>query len=204
MRSILCLSKLARASHATGGTLMTATLYKTATLDNEVPPEPFSAESTEVYWKLSTASEESLRTLGQALPNHPSLQASFHIDRPTFVHLQSPDPFGYASCYHINFLVVDVSIHDAQFKDLVQSWKAGTWHMSSIKDMVEHPAYQAIVRMGDPAVPLLLKELQTELDHWFIALSEITGADPVPLEDAGIVEKMREAWLSWGRKNNYI
>lgn len=183
---------------------MTATLYKAGTLDNEVPEEPFSGESTHMHWTPSIAPEESLLPLGQALPNHPSLHASFRINKPTIWQPQYPPPFDYASHFRITLLVVDVSIHDTRFKDLVQSWKAGTWHMSSIRDMVGHPAYRAIVRMGDPAVPLLLRELQTEIDHWFIALSEITDADPVPREDAGIVEKMREAWLSWGRKNNHI
>ena len=58
--------------------------------------------------------------------------------------------------------------------------------------------------MGKPAIPLLLNELQRDLDHWFFALREIAGVNPVPLKDAGYVEKMRDAWLSWGRKNNYL
>ena len=166
---------------------MTTSRHKTVTLDNELPEEPFSGEPISVHWKPSIAPEETPSTLIQ-----------------TNWYPQYPSALDYPSHHRISLRVVDISIHDSKFQDLARSWKHGTWHMSSIKDMIEHPAYRAIIKMGEPAVPLLLKELQTDLDHWFIALSEITGADPVPREDAGIVEKMRESWLSWGRKNSYI
>ena len=34
-------------------------------------------------------------------------------------------------------------------------------------------------------------------DHWFIALEEITGAQPIPPESEGKVKKMAEAWIKW-------
>jgi len=66
-----------------------------------------------------------------------------------------------------------------------------------------HPAYQQIIGMGNPVVPLLLSELETTPDHWFWALNAITGADPVPEADRGIMEKMTKAWLKWGAEHGY-
>ena len=63
-----------------------------------------------------------------------------------------------------------------------------------------HPAYQQIIGMGPAVVPLLLRELEREVDHWFWALKAITGADPVPPASRGKVREMAEAWLRWGRE----
>jgi hypothetical protein len=65
--------------------------------------------------------------------------------------------------------------------------------------MVDHPAYQEIIALGPPAIPLLLAELRMEARYWFAALSAITGQDPVPAEDRGSVRKMTDAWLRWGK-----
>jgi len=56
--------------------------------------------------------------------------------------------------------------------------------------MADHPAYRAIVGLGKPVIPLLLVELELEPDHWFIALHELTGAEPVPEESRGRIDKM--------------
>ena len=183
---------------------MTTSRHKTVTLDNALPEEPFSGTPIHVHWTPSIAPEETPLIRTKVSPNHPSSHAFFRPKMPTDWSPQYESSLDCSSHHCISLRVVDISIHDSKFQDLVRSWKHGTWHMSSIKDMIEHPAYRAIIRMGEPAVPLLLKELQTDTDHWFSALREITGADPVPREDAGIVDKMRESWLSWGRENSYI
>jgi len=67
-----------------------------------------------------------------------------------------------------------------------------------------HPAYQQIIGMGRSAIPLLLDELQQEPDHWFWALSAITGEDPVPLHMRGNVAGMTESWLKWGREHGWL
>jgi hypothetical protein len=36
-------------------------------------------------------------------------------------------------------------------------------------------------------------------DHWFVALKRIAGEDPVPPQARGDLDRMAEAWLSWGR-----
>jgi hypothetical protein len=86
------------------------------------------------------------------------------------------------------------------FLALVKEWKSGRGHSSSINKMVRHPAYRQIVAMGKRIVPLLLRELEREPDHWFWALKEITGANPVPAESRAKVAEMAAHWVGWGRE----
>jgi len=52
-------------------------------------------------------------------------------------------------------------------------------------------------------VPLLLRDMEEKQTHWFCALREITGADPVSASAAGNVPKMVEAWLRWAKDCDY-
>jgi hypothetical protein len=92
---------------------------------------------------------------------------------------------------------------EQKFRELASTWKAESMFLSSVTDMSSLPSYQEIIRMGTPAIPLLLGELEREPDHWFIALMSITGEDPVPAEDRGDLDKMAAAWLRWGRDRGY-
>ena len=55
--------------------------------------------------------------------------------------------------------------------------------------------------MGEVAVPLILERMQSQGRHWFQALRDITGADPVKPEDRGNVASMQASWLDWGTRN---
>src|SRR5262245_17167320 len=88
---------------------------------------------------------------------------------------------------------------EKEFRSLVQRWQEGCGLLSSTTAMVAHPAYQAIIDLGQPVVPLLLAELAREPVHWFEALKAITGEDPVAPEDWGNIPAMAAAWLAWGR-----
>jgi len=92
----------------------------------------------------------------------------------------------------------------ARFEALAAEWKAAVALTSSSSAMVAHPAYQAVIALGPPAVPLLLRELEREPAHWFEALKAITGEDPVPPADWGHVRVMAAAWLAWGRTRRLI
>src|SRR5260221_158277 len=85
---------------------------------------------------------------------------------------------------------------EKRFRDLVREWKDETRFLSSIHDIVSHPAYLRIIGMGNEALPLLVNELRREPDHWFVAMQAITGANPIPPSARGDVEKMTQAWLS--------
>jgi hypothetical protein len=91
----------------------------------------------------------------------------------------------------------------AKFAALARKWKAERGPHSSITRISMHPAYQQIIGMGDPAVPLILRELESDPDHWFWALNAITGADPVPESGRGVLREMVKAWLDWGAEHGY-
>lgn len=86
---------------------------------------------------------------------------------------------------------------------LAGQWREEVKFTSSIDEMISHPCYQAIITIGIPAIPFLLKELQERPDHWFAALEAITGDDPVDPGDLGDIRKMTEAWLRWGQQHGY-
>lgn len=90
-----------------------------------------------------------------------------------------------------------------RFQDLVREWKTATPLTSSITEMATHPAYQQIIGMGKEAIPLILKELQQDPDHWFWALKAITREDPVPAADRGKLRPMTHAWLAWAKDHGY-
>ena len=73
------------------------------------------------------------------------------------------------------------------FEELADTWRTETAFQSSVSDITTHPAYRAIVEMGHNAVPLILRSLDQSPDHWFVALSAITGANPTSSEDRGNV-----------------
>jgi hypothetical protein len=91
-----------------------------------------------------------------------------------------------------------------RFYSLAKTWQEETRYLSSVHDMVLHPAYQQIIGMGREALPFLFQELKRQPDHWFWALQAITGEDPVPPEEKGNLEAMARRWLRWGAANGWI
>ncbi|MBI3735760.1 hypothetical protein HY256_04520 [Candidatus Sumerlaeota bacterium] len=79
-------------------------------------------------------------------------------------------------------------------------WKSETLFISSLTEITMHPAYQQIIGMGFAAVPLILKELAAAPNHWFWALTAITGENPASEVAQGRMDEMRDAWLKWGRR----
>jgi hypothetical protein len=92
---------------------------------------------------------------------------------------------------------------EQRFRELVIIWKRERGPYSSSARLAEHPSYQEIIRMGPVVVPLLLRELERQPDHWFRALHALTGADPVPAPCRGNIAEMADAWLRWGHKQGY-
>lgn len=90
------------------------------------------------------------------------------------------------------------------FLKLAEAWHKDTDYQSSIQRKTGHPAYLKIISMGKAVVPFILQELQKRGGHWFIALSVITGADPVPSEHYGDMEKVTEDWLGYGKEQGLI
>ena len=90
------------------------------------------------------------------------------------------------------------------FLTLAQEWREATKLDSSMDRITRHPAYRAIMNLGDEVVPLLLEELRKRPEPWFTALRHITGANPVAREQRGDMKAMASAWVRWGQENGLI
>ncbi len=87
---------------------------------------------------------------------------------------------------------------EIKFNKLVEEWKTQNPFSSNIVEICSHSSYQKIIGMGSAAVPLILKEMKNEMDHWFWALKAITNQDPVKESERGNIKLMTKAWLKWG------
>jgi hypothetical protein len=91
---------------------------------------------------------------------------------------------------------------EQQVRDLLARWREETAHQSSSSQLTAHPAYAALIALGEPAVPFLLRDLaQTYDGHLSKALTAITGAKPMPPEHRGQIRQVAEDWLRWAREN---
>lgn len=93
------------------------------------------------------------------------------------------------------------------FEEHAERWKRETLHWSSVTKMIAHPSYLRIIGLATNSTKreitrLLLRELQNEPDHWFAALTAITGQDPVGPEDD--FDEAINAWLEWGRQEGIL
>ena len=91
---------------------------------------------------------------------------------------------------------------EQEFNELAQLWYRETRMLSSVQQIVLHPAYQKIIGMGKDALPLIFRELKRSRGHWLWALAMITRQDR-----AKPGQKFTEAvdsWLAWGREMGYL
>jgi hypothetical protein len=88
-----------------------------------------------------------------------------------------------------------------EFYHFYNIWKDDTKYLSYHD--TKHVAYQAIIAMGKPIVPLLLANLW---DSWLpiLALHDIMGPIPLSPELAGRFDAISEEWYKWGEYNGYI
>jgi|SRR4051812_46642484 len=125
-----------------------------------------------------------------------------------FLFLASVDPSiqtKLATIFHqdVNPGTIDPFIR-FEFLRLSAEWRKNRSATEPGFTMFLRPEYQKIIGLGMTVVPLILRELERELDHWFWALAAITREDPVPPEFKGNLPKMRNAWLNWGRQQGYL
>lgn len=90
-----------------------------------------------------------------------------------------------------------------RFCSLVERWRQTRGHHSRVDRLVMNEAYQAIIGLGPPAIPLLLKEMEQRPSHWDWALRAITQVDPVPKEMWGDIKQIAAAWVEWGKDHGY-
>jgi hypothetical protein len=93
-----------------------------------------------------------------------------------------------------------------EFDLLADLWERETRNISSPIAIVQHPALQKIIGMGDGVLPLILRRMAHHPWFWFSALMQITGETNNPVTPAirGDMEKMTDAWLRWGVERGII
>ncbi len=150
-----------------------------------------------------TAGEQDEPLFGyfDARANDKLLQAA--IQKAVFCAAISPEPYELLSgelstCPQY----YPVKTSPERFQQLASIWKSDTKHLSDLTRICNHWAYQNIIKMGRPVIPLLLQELKTNPDYWFSALRKITGQNPVPPEARGKLKDMASAWLEWEKNND--
>jgi hypothetical protein len=85
----------------------------------------------------------------------------------------------------------------AYFEVLRSRWIEDTKYLSFIQS--DHPAYQEIIKLGMPVVPILLEEMRDNPDWWGHALAVITGENPCKFpEMSGRLDLIAKAWVDWG------
>jgi len=110
-----------------------------------------------------------------------------------------------------------IVIYDIFYANITQNRHGGAaWTLPPVKPVVESSPADASQSLSFAAIQKLqldeafmpgndkrsLLEIQEEPDHWFAALTAITGEGPVqPQHD---FDEAVEAWLEWGRQKGII
>ena len=91
-----------------------------------------------------------------------------------------------------------------RFDELKREWSDDVAGYSTIRHMVAHPAYLAILALGPDVLPLVLREFCENGGHWLHALRALTGKSPVPYEEWGDMTASRSRWREWGESHGLI
>jgi hypothetical protein len=90
------------------------------------------------------------------------------------------------------------------FEKLKAKWLSDTRLNSNSYLSTQHPAYLKILSFGQHIVPFLIRDLRDNKIHWFLALSTLTGVNPIQEQHAGKIDDMIADWLRWGEQNGMI
>lgn len=94
---------------------------------------------------------------------------------------------------------------ERRFERLVFEWKEQrNGYSSDPLELAMCIPYQKIIAMGPGVIPLVLRELEKQPDHWFWALNMLTDANPIAPGHRGNFSNMVEDWLRWGRENGFL
>ena len=91
-----------------------------------------------------------------------------------------------------------------RFEQLAAQAKIACITVSSPNIMNSNEAYQEIISMGKEVIPLIIKRLDIEPTLWLMALSKITGENPIPPENRGKINLIVQNWKDWAIKNRYV
>jgi len=88
------------------------------------------------------------------------------------------------------------------FEALVAAWKTETVFVSSVTEKWSHSAYQSIIAMGKPAIPLILEQIGDGERLWTQALFSITAENPA--EATRTPQEAQQAWLKLGEVSGWL
>jgi hypothetical protein len=93
---------------------------------------------------------------------------------------------------------------EQEFQQLASRWKRETALDGSLQQIVMHEDYQRIMAMGPDVIRLILRDLAVKPAHWFWALHNLVREGEDPAEGTTTIEAARQAWLKWGRDNDFL
>jgi hypothetical protein len=79
-------------------------------------------------------------------------------------------------------------------------WESASQHMSSVRDKAALPEFREIVRLGNKAVPFIIRRLRDRPSFLFLALAQITEENPVPHGVQGNVPAIIDSWMRWAER----
>lgn len=102
---------------------------------------------------------------------------------------------------------IDLSVED-EFYNAAKTWKKETVIYSFVSRKITNNNYVNIIGLGvvygEPIIKLILQDLQKGTEFWHYALKKITNDNPVPKGDVNNLQKVRDAWLAWGKEKQMI
>lgn len=92
---------------------------------------------------------------------------------------------------------VIVRSNKSYFEQLKINWLNETMFLSNSNEIYQNSNYQKIIGLGKKVIPLILEDWATTNNHWFHALSVITGVNPVKPEHRGRIKLMKKDWIDF-------
>jgi hypothetical protein len=89
-----------------------------------------------------------------------------------------------------------------KFNKLKEEWQRDTVCEINLDKIHLHPAYLKIIALGRLALPYILRSLEQEGGHWYLALQTIVEEDVA--EGLTTTEVAQVAWINWGRQKHYL
>ena len=100
---------------------------------------------------------------------------------------------------------------ESTFNVLADKWEQESAYCSLMSQMIQNYSYQLILKMGETAIPLIMRRIERRGGLWYHALESITGI-PSPTGIARLntdgwhsvsVKEVNAAWLNWANEQGY-
>ena len=91
------------------------------------------------------------------------------------------------------------------FQSLCEKWHNEAGFHSNSNYYNSHPSYLALLAIGKPIIPLIIKDIKAgPRGHWFHAIEHILGDGPeIPEEHRGRIRIMENIYLDWLAERGY-